>query len=376
MKKLFFLLMILIIPICSYVVCAEEFLLTVDSRTAKCGDTVNIDLDISGNTGIIAAILTLEYDRDRIELIDAQDKGLLDMPVFSSSCDVYPYKMLWNSSSSDDFTKDGTLVTLSFKVRENARSGEAYIRISYNQDDVYNAKLDNVAIKVNNGHINVEENLIYASSSSAGIHTEPTRPVKNNNTVIENVQEDAVQVFSDVDINAWYYNGIKYVAENKLMNGISDSLFSPAKPLTRGMLVTVLYRCEGKPNIDDKIIFSDVDRNMYFSDAVNWAYTNGIANGISDKEFAPERYITRQEIATIFYRYAVYKKYNIQFDSNCDLNIYTDAVKIAEYAEDAVIYAVNSGLLTGKTARTINPCDLSTRAEIATVLMRFNEMYK
>ena len=370
MKKFVALLITLIMLLNIICVSASDFTLTVDTKTAYPGETVNIDLTLSGNTGIIAAIFTLEYDKNRIELIGAEDKSLLEGAVFSESYDKYPYKMLWNSSSAENFTSDGTLVTLTFKVKGNAQKGDANIKITYNADDVFDKDLENVAVKIINGNIKVATEETLSSSTNSGGYIKPTLPHKSEEIIKEDITYD------DVHTNDWYYSAVKYVSDNKIMNGMSEKTFAPNMPLTRAMLVTVLYRNEGEPPVTNKNKFKDIDKNSYYSDAVIWGYENKIANGISEENFAPERYITRQEIATIFYRYAEYKNYDNKFKNTSDLHIYTDESEIANYARDAICYAVNKGLLNGKSETTINPADVSTRAETATMLMRFIEMYK
>ena len=373
MKKAVTLLITMIILLNIICVCASDFTLTVDSRTAQPGDTVKIDLTISGNTGIIAAIFTLEYDKNRIELIVAEDKALLEGAIFSESYDKYPYKMLWNSSSAENFTSDGTLVTLTFKVKENAQNGDANINITYNADDVFDKDLENVAVNIINGNIKVEKEETLSSGTNSGGYIKPSLPHKSEEITKEDIK---VISYDDVHESDWYHSAVKYVSDNNLMNGVSDKKFAPQSPLTRGMLVTVLYRNEAEPQVTAENTFKDVDNGSYYSEAVTWGYENKIVNGISEEHFAPERYITRQEIATIFYRYAAYKNYDINFKNTSDLHIYTDSADIAGYASNAVAYAVNSGLLKGKSETTINPTDVSTRAETAAMLMRFIEMYK
>jgi len=140
------------------------------------------------------------------------------------------------------------------------------------------------------------------------------------------------------------------------------------------MLVTILYRNEGEPAVNRSIPFADVDVSAYYANAVIWAQQNGIVKGISETEFAPNADITREQIATIIYRYAEYKgmetvtlEENLHFD---------DASEISEYAVQAINWAVGTGLLKGRTDNTLNPRDNATRAEIATILKRFIESNK
>ena len=157
------------------------------------------------------------------------------------------------------------------------------------------------------------------------------------------------------------------------MNGISNTHFAPDNLLTRGMLVTVLYRNENRPDVGADVAFSDVTGNMYYADAVAWAKQNGIVNGVTEYEFAPDNNITREQIVTIMHRYAKYKKYDVGNEKNTNILSYDDFSDISEYAIASMQYAIGSGLMNGKTESTLNPLDNATRAEIAAILHRFIE---
>ncbi len=181
--------------------------------------------------------------------------------------------------------------------------------------------------------------------------------------------------FADVDSNVWYFDAVKFVTDNKLMNGVSGSEFAPNSLLTRGMLVTILYRNEGEPATEEDTEFDDVEDSSYYEKAVTWAQTNGIVNGVTGNLFAPNANITREQIATIIYRYAEVKGMNaVNMAEN--LIEFADSNEISEYAVSALNWAVGCGLINGKTPTTLNPQDNATRAEIATILQRFIEMNK
>ena len=177
--------------------------------------------------------------------------------------------------------------------------------------------------------------------------------------------------FADVKENDWFYDNVMYVVKNKIMSGTDENIFDPNGLVTRAMLVTVLWRANGMPQTDYIIPFSDVGADDYYTEAVRWAASEGIVNGISEKEFAPNRNITREQIATIMFRYANYKKYDVPAGEDTNILSYTDAESISEYAVPAIQYAVGTGLMNGKTNNTINPQDNATRAEIAAIMQRF-----
>lgn len=180
--------------------------------------------------------------------------------------------------------------------------------------------------------------------------------------------------FVDVESGDWFYDAVEYAYTNGLMDGVSETQFAPNSNLTRGMVVTILYRLEGEPRVIGSSGFTDVASGAWYADAVTWAAANGIVNGVSDTEFAPNTDITREQLAAILFRYAEYKGYDVS--GRDSLTGYTDRSSISAYALDAMRWAVDEGLITGMTAMTIVPQGTATRAQCATMLMRFIENIK
>ena len=210
--------------------------------------------------------------------------------------------------------------------------------------------------------------------STPTVPTEPSVPVEPN-VPVEPIP--AIPSYNDVNADDWFYGNVNYVFENKLMNGISDNEFGPAESLTRAMLVTILYRAEGEPEVSlENIPFGDVAMRSYYEKAVIWASEKGIVSGYDGNTFAPNNNITREQIAAIIYRYAKYKGLDVSVGENTNILSYDDAEDIAEYAIEAMQYAVGSGLMKGKSDSTLNPKDNATRAEIAAILQRFFEANK
>ncbi|MBQ3124004.1 MAG: S-layer homology domain-containing protein [Clostridia bacterium] len=185
----------------------------------------------------------------------------------------------------------------------------------------------------------------------------------------EKPEDVAKTPFSDVKADAWYADAVKFAVENKLMNGVSDTEFAPNATLTRAMLVTILYRNDGEPAVDTEVAFDDVATGSYYEKAVAWAKANGIVDGYTDNVFAPDANITREQIATIMHRYATYKGYDV--NKSAEISERDDYSEISDYAVSAMQYMVGSGLINGKTDKTLEPQDKATRAEIATILQRF-----
>lgn len=187
--------------------------------------------------------------------------------------------------------------------------------------------------------------------------------------------EDDVQTiempFADVVEDTWYTNAVQYVYEKGIMNGVSTTEFGPNITTSRAMIVTMLYRLEGEPAADASS-FTDVASDAYYADAVAWAETNNIVYGVSDTQFAPDDVITREQMAAILYRYAQYKGYDMQVGS-MSLSEYIDAAQIGAYAGTAMQWANAKGLIAGVSANELDPQGSATRAQVATILMRFCE---
>ena len=192
----------------------------------------------------------------------------------------------------------------------------------------------------------------------------------------ENKGDEWQNPFDDVSYDDWYYENIEYAVKNGLFKGTDEKTFSPNGAVLRAMLVTVLYRAEGEPPAEGNVLFGDVEDNAYYKNAVVWAEKNGIIKGVSEKEFAPNDAVTREQTAAIMHRYAKYKGYDVSREENTDILSYTDADDISKYAVLPIRYAVGANLMKGKTETTINPGDIVTRAEIAAILQRFMQKYK
>ena len=177
--------------------------------------------------------------------------------------------------------------------------------------------------------------------------------------------------FRDVRTSDWFYDAVKYAYDNEMMSGTSSDQFSPDETTTRAMIVTILYRIENEPS-GATSEFTDVSADMYYAEAVNWAAENEIVNGTDATTFSPNLPITREQLAAILYRYAQFKDYDTSV-GGMSLSEYADANQISSYAATAMQWANGNGLITGNTATTINPPGNATRAEVATILMRFVE---
>ena len=180
--------------------------------------------------------------------------------------------------------------------------------------------------------------------------------------------DDVVLAFTDLNKH-WAVKEIKYVYAKGIMKGTSETTFEPRETLSRAMLVTMLYRLEKEPKADSKNIFTDVKKGMWYTDAICWAASNGIVNGYGEGIFAPNDSITREQMATILYRYAQYKNYDVS--KTGDLTVFSDKKEISEWALGALKWANGEKLINGRTRTGIVPAGNTTRAEAAVMLTRF-----
>lgn len=187
--------------------------------------------------------------------------------------------------------------------------------------------------------------------------------------------QNTASVFTDVPEHEWFAESVEYVKDKGLMNGISVTSFGPQTSITRGMIVTIIYRLEDSPEVNSELQFSDVNSTYYYCTPIIWASENGIVNGYSKDTFAPDDEITREQFATILYRYAEKKGIDVSVSSNgADLSSFEDESKISEYAVKALSWANETGLIKGVTVTTLEPQGKATRAQAATIFMRFDKL--
>ena len=176
--------------------------------------------------------------------------------------------------------------------------------------------------------------------------------------------------FLDVSRTDWFYYDVRYVCENGLMNGTSRNRFSPYGTATRGMLVTILYRMENEPRCFGSAAFSDVKPGAYYEKAVVWASQNNIVSGYTDGTFRPDAPVTREQLASILYRYTLYRGQDVSAGETTSLTGYGDAQTVSNYALPAMRWACGTGILQGANGK-LSPNGLATRAQLAAMLHRY-----
>lgn len=217
---------------------------------------------------------------------------------------------------------------------------------------------------------------VYFVPEAGATTAKVTYTVYNNKTKIDTgsltftvIQQTKSNYFSDVtesNTGKWSANSIDFMSANELVTGTAAKTFSPNQTMTRAMLVTILYRVADKPSVKNvSNPFTDVKAGTYYYDAVLWAYKNNIVTGTSNTTFNPNGAVTREQIAAILYRYAGSPRVN------ASLRGYSDQNKVSTYATTAMEWAVKNGIITGKSATTLDPTGKGTRAEVAVMLHRY-----
>uniref|UniRef100_UPI00402A09B3 S-layer homology domain-containing protein n=1 Tax=Candidatus Scatomorpha intestinigallinarum TaxID=2840923 RepID=UPI00402A09B3 len=174
--------------------------------------------------------------------------------------------------------------------------------------------------------------------------------------------------FNDVSYGDWYYNAVQFVYSKGIMDGVDYYKFAPNGTITRGMILTMLWRMAGEPFEMPVTSFTDVEIGRYYTTAVAWACRNGIADGMGESAFGPNDAITREELVTLLYRYAQY------FGHSCigtSIEGFADAGSVSSYAYNAMCWAYKAGVVTGTTGSRLNPQGTASRAEAAQMIMSF-----
>ena len=175
--------------------------------------------------------------------------------------------------------------------------------------------------------------------------------------------------FNDVSYGDWYYDAVQFVYSRGIMDGVDYYKFAPNGTITRGMILTMLWRMAGEPFEMPVTSFTDVEIGRYYTTAVAWACRNGIADGMGESTFGPNDAITREELVTLMYRYAQY------FGHSCigtSIEGFADAGSVSSYAYNAMCWAYKAGVVTGTTGSRLNPQGTASRAEAAQMIMSFS----
>ena len=180
--------------------------------------------------------------------------------------------------------------------------------------------------------------------------------------------------FEDVKED-WYYEAVQYVYENGIMSGLKETVFGPDETLTRAQFAAIIHRLTGAPEVKYTPKFADVEDGQWYTDGILWANEIGVVSGYKDSQyFGTNDNITREQMAFMMYRYAAYKEFDISH--RADIGSFIDAGNVSSYARQAMEWATGSGIIAGKVGNRLDPQGNATRAECASIIMRFIEQYK
>ena len=182
--------------------------------------------------------------------------------------------------------------------------------------------------------------------------------------------------FTDIADNAWYADAVRYVYENGLMAGTGAQTFSPDATTSRSMIATILWRLAGSPVVNYAMDFSDVPQDQWYSEAIRWATSEGVVTGYGNGLFGTNDPITREQLATMLWRYAQTEDYDVSIGEDTNILSYFDVLDLSQWAVPAMQWACGAGIISGTgDGSTLTPQGQATRAQAAVMLTRFCEEY-
>lgn len=360
----------------------EGLPVSIDDFTAD--ESGALTCSISGISADSTLVTAISGNKEKVT-INGQEftsgSGSLSVPIGTGETVITvnigstAYTLHITSTHTSGGGGGGSGTTASYRVTvESAENGVAKssrtsagagttVKLTVTPDDGY--RLSSLTVTNKNGKA------LTLNDKNDGTYTF-TMPASDVTVKAAFIEVDAEEFpFVDVPLDSWYYDGVSYVYENGLMTGTSATTFAPDMTTTRSMVATILWRLEGSPVVDYAMTFTDVDSSTWYTEAVRWAASEGIITGYGNGNFGPNDSITREQMATMLYRYAQYKGYDVSVGENTNILSYTDFAELGEYAVAAMQWAVGAGIINGTSASTLSPRGNATRAEVAVILMRY-----
>ena len=271
-------------------------------------------------------------------------------------------------SASPKTAGRGEKVTLTVTPDEGYTTGSVTVKdskgnavdVTDNQDGTYTFVMPGL-------NVSVETEFVADGTATPAPETTPSPEPTPAPDAEDNCPSEK---FVDIDQSQWYHEGIDYTLTEGLMSGTGDITFEPDSTTTRAMIVSVLYRLDGSPEVD-QAGFTDVPEDAWYADAVAWGEANGVVSGYDEETFGPDDYITREQMAAILYRYAQYK--GIDVSAQADLSGYSDADAVSDWAAVSLSWANAAEIVSGISDTELAPTETATRAQVASILMRFCE---
>ena len=275
---------------------------------------------------------------------------------------VYDAYMTSNGSRISDFHGGKATVAIPYTLKEGqSRNGVLVWYIADNGDKTeMPTSYDGKEVSFTTTHFS-NYVVVYDAERAAICPQDATCPISK---------------FVDADASAWYHYGVHWALDKGVMNGVSPKYFNPNGDTSRAMVVTMLWRMEGSPAYVGASEFFDVENTDWYGQAVRWANAEGIVEGYRDANgkgqmFNPDGAVTREQLATILYRYAQYKKQDVSVGEDTNILSYDDAFSVSTWAMAAMQWACGSDIINGIGSEIV-PAGNATRAQVATILMRYS----
>ena len=403
MKKYLIAVLILIMAVSAPIYAEDSTVFTVEPSVSN--GVVTVDVNYKNNALVQGGGFNIIYDNTKLTLKEVVQGDAManTMCVINDKLAENKIRVVWASAMA--MPENGTVITMKLDLV----SGE-FINSDIGCEDFKVGNMNGQVIKAASMSVKgVEGSTIYSGQVTETedkkeetpevTKPEDTKPAEDSKPAVNETpkadgadnqmpeinetdetlpldkvpsEEEAALGFVDVAESDWFFNSVKYAKENKLMSGVSETEFAPNASVTRAMLVVVLHRIEEEPLVGGTQ-FTDVESGQWYSNAVAWAANEGIVNGVGEGKFAPNSDITREQIATILYKYSQKKS---AIDAASVGIIAPDRDKISDWAMEGMSWAVAEKLITGKDGGVLDPGGKATRAEIATILMRYLESVK
>lgn len=305
--------------------------------------------------------------------------------LFTKDTTVYAQ---WSKKSSSSSRYDGYITIINPKNGEVSVSDDwAYeddkITLTITPDDGYEVDkieiVDDEGDKIDAKKVEDKDNKYTFRMANCDVTVTVTFKEEGKTTEDTDKEEDKDDEstettelnFTDVKESDWFFKGVEYVVDKGIMSGVSENEFAPSGKLTRAMLVQMLYNMESRPACDAENAFMDVPVGQWYTDAVIWANDAKIVSGMGEGLFAPNMEITREQMVAMLYNYAKFKGYDVT--ASADLSKFADTASVSAWAQPAMQWAVAEGYISGMGDNQLAPQGTATRAEIASVIMRFME---
>lgn len=335
---------------------AEDAVFSLSDAKGRAGDTVELTLTLKCTQPANSfAVSNIIFDESVLEFEGfTEDERLSELTVLPPMFDEKRMAIVVGLKEAYNF--EGKLCTLKFKIKETASKSTSVTAsaVAKNNSQSVSAAFDGAKITVE------------AVQKDEELSEKPAKPVTPFKPTTPTVPEKVWQnPFTDVKESDWFYSSVKFANESGIVAGVSENEFAPSLNVTRAMFVTLLYRLEKHPS-SGGCIFTDVKKGSWYEKSVAWANENGIVNGISASEFAPDSNITREQMAVMVSRWAKYKGKNTKSEKELE---YADKGSISSWAKGDVAWITESGVMSG-SGNSFRPKSFATRAEAVTVITR------